>query len=171
MASKTLYRVGEVVGVLGIIGSLVFVGLEVRQSAAATRSATAAEFSAGFRELNLVLATNPDLAALVAKYGDDPTQASESEKVQLAALFRGLFQTWSSVHRQYTNGTLDRVLYQTVLDQMIAYSAPPADGPVIARRQSLMQWAWEQDGFLYPPDFRASLDSIVDGTYQPDGTF
>ena len=167
MPTSTLYRVGEVVGVLGIIGSLVFVGLEVRQSAAATRSATAAEFSAGFRELNLVLATNPDLAALVAKYGGDPTQASDAEKVQLAGLFRGLFQTWSSVHRQYTNGTLDLVLYQTVVDQMIAYSGPATDDSTIARRQSLMRWAWEQDGFLYPADFRALLDRIVDGTYQP----
>jgi hypothetical protein len=152
-----LYRIGEVIGVLGIIGSLVFVGLEVRQSAAATRSATAAEFSAGFRELNLVLATNPDLAGMVAEYGADPSRASEAQQVQMRALWRGLFQTWSSVHRQYLNGTLEPVLWQTVVDQMVAYSAPVGDD------QSMMRWAWETDGFLYPPDFRTVFDSVLAG--------
>lgn len=150
-------------GVLGIIGSLVFVGLQVRQSAAATRSATAAEFSAGFRELNLVLATNPDLAAMMALYGSDPSSAPEAQQVQMAALWRGLFQTWSSVHRQYVNRTLEPVLWQTVLDQMVAYAGPANDNPAIASRQNMVRWAWQLDGFLYPPDFRAVLDSVLAG--------
>ena len=160
---NTLYRIGEVIGVLGIIGSLIFVGLEVRQGAAATRSATAAEFSAGFRELNLVLATNPELAALVAEYGDDPSRAPAAQQVQLAGLWRGLFQTWSSVHRQYMNGTLEPLLWQTVVDQMIAYAGPLDDDPTIVSRQNMMRWAWELDGFLYPADFRAVLDSVLAG--------
>jgi hypothetical protein len=161
--SGTLYRIGEIIGVLGIIASLVFVGLEIRQSAAATRAATAAEFSAGFRELNLVLATNPDLAAMVAEYGDDPSRAPAGHQVQMAGLWRGLFQTWSSVYRQYTNGTLNPVLWQTVVDQMVAYAGSADPDRTIATRQNMMRWAWNLDGFLYPADFRAVMDSVLAG--------
>lgn len=50
-----LSRVGEFIGLVGVIGSLIFVGIEVRQSTLATRAATDAVIADAFRELNSIV--------------------------------------------------------------------------------------------------------------------
>ena len=49
MARNESRRALEVVGALGVIGSLIFVGLEVRESSRATRAATDAQIAAQVR--------------------------------------------------------------------------------------------------------------------------
>ena len=63
MARNEGRRVAEVVGALGVIGSLIFVGLEVRESSRATRAATDAEIAAQFVEINLAMYSSDHLAA------------------------------------------------------------------------------------------------------------
>ena len=58
--AERVRRVFELVGLFGVVASLIFVGLEVRQSAAATRAATAQEVTSAFRDLNLAMATVPN---------------------------------------------------------------------------------------------------------------
>ena len=41
-------KIIEIFGILGVVGSLVFVGLEIRQAAIATRSATVQEIKNGW---------------------------------------------------------------------------------------------------------------------------
>ena len=49
-------RTAELIGLFGVMASLIFVGLEIRQNAAATRAATAQEVTSAFRDLNLAMA-------------------------------------------------------------------------------------------------------------------
>jgi hypothetical protein len=59
MTSTRNQRIAEFVGLVGVIGSLVFVGLEVRQSTLATKAATDASLADSFRELNLAITSSP----------------------------------------------------------------------------------------------------------------
>ena len=54
--------IAELVGLAGIIGSLIFVGLEVRQGATATRSSTVLQLKDSWVQLNLANATSLELA-------------------------------------------------------------------------------------------------------------
>jgi hypothetical protein len=56
--------IAEIVGVLGVIGSLVFVGVEIRQNTAAVRSATIMHVSDQAMSLGLALAGDDTLARL-----------------------------------------------------------------------------------------------------------
>jgi len=56
-------------GVLGVIGSLIFVGIEVKQNSVAVRSASDSEFADAFQELNLVMASNESLAKVLGRDG------------------------------------------------------------------------------------------------------
>ena len=118
---------------------------------------------------------------------DDSTDGSASDRPVIALIMKSLanefFVTMADGARDHQAANSDR--YQLIvngikneidlaqqvalIDQMIAYSGRTTADSAIASRQSLMQWAWGQDGFLYPPDFRTLLDSIVDGTFQPGG--
>ena len=97
----------EIVGLAGLIASLVFVGLEVRQNAAATRAATAQEVSRSFRDLNLRMAGDGEFVEILISYRQNPEDAPPVDQQRLRSFFRALFHIWSNVYYQNLNGTID----------------------------------------------------------------
>jgi len=157
-------RVAELIGLVGVVGSLVFVGLEVRQSTIATRASTDAAVADGFRELNLMFASSPELARAITTWADDPGAAPPADQFLILGAWRALFYSWSNGHRQHLNGTLDPAIYEAVVREISTYAGsasgePPSDD--IARRQTLMQWAWRSERFLFNPDFQSFVDSVL----------
>ncbi len=55
--------IGEIVGLAAVVGSLIFVRLQVRQAAQATRGATQQQLSAAGIEVNTIM-TDADFASL-----------------------------------------------------------------------------------------------------------
>jgi hypothetical protein len=160
-------QIAEAIGVLGVIGSLVFVGFEVRQSAIATKAETDALLADAFLELNLTLASNPELASALARWEKDPDSAPPEAQTQILAFERALFHVWSNAHRQHLNGTLDPALFQSVVQEIATYASDPSSAAQsdsshdLSGRQVLMQWAWESERFLFNPDFQAFVDSVL----------
>jgi hypothetical protein len=165
MAERTVgRRVAELIGLVGVVGSLVFVGLEVRQSTIATRAATDAAVADGFRELNLMFASSPELARAMTAWADDPEAAPPADRFLILGAWRALFYSWSNGHRQHLNGTLDPAIYEAVVREISTYAgSAPGEGQSeeIARRQRLMQWAWRSERFLFNPDFQTFVDSVL----------
>ncbi len=159
-----LARIGELLGLVGVMGSLIFVGLEVRQSAIATRAAADATIANSFLEVNQAMATTPSLDRALTGWRGSPDSASAADQVQLLGLWRGLFHAWSNAHRQHLNGTIDPALFQSVSQEIAAYAAPSSalgDSADLARRGALMRWAWSRERFLFNADFQAFVDSML----------
>lgn len=157
-------RIAELVGLVGVIASLIFVGVEIRQNSIATRAATDAGVADGFRELNLVMASSPELARAFAANASNPAEAPAEDQVLMLGAYRALFHIWSNGHRQHLNGTIDPAIFRGIVQEISAYaggSAPGANIDDIERRQRLMAWAWRSERFLFNPDFQAFVDSIL----------
>ena len=157
-------RIAELVGLIGVIASLIFVGVEIRQSSIATRAATDAAVADGFRELNLVVASSPELAKALAANADNPAEAPAEDQVLMLGLYRALFHTWSNAHRQHLNGTIDPSIFQAVVQEISAYAGEVPDGADIddiERRQRMATWAWDSERFIFNPDFQIFVDSIL----------
>ena len=164
MSNTTAQRIAEIIGLVGVIGSLIFVGLEIRQSAIATRAETDASLAQGFVELNLVMASSPELARALAEHASHPEAAPTEDRVLILGLYRSIFHIWSNAHRQYLNGTIDPALYQSVIQELTAYSGQVPEGADIRdieRRQKLTRWAWKSERFLYNPDFQRLVDDAL----------
>ena len=158
----TAKGIAEVIGLLSIVGSLVFVGLEVRQNSVATRASTNAAVADAFRELNLVLASSPELARSVVVSFDDPNKMSPEERILSLGMWRALFHVWSNAHRQWVNETLDEVLYRSVISEISTYglknneSVEDLDG-----RSRAMRWAWESERFIFNGEFQQFVDELI----------
>jgi len=154
----------ETIGLLAVVFSLIFVGLELRQNSIATTAQTNSDVSGSFVEINLAMATSEELARAMTSYADDPALASTADKVQILGLWRALFHTWSNAHRQHLNGTLDPAIYASIIQEISTYAAPGADAKNIedlSRRQRVMRWAWETERFIFNPDFQVFVDGIL----------
>ena len=72
MANLTPRTVGEIIGLIGVVASLIFVGWELRQNSIATRAVNNSSVADGFVQLNLNLSSNRDLAQALANNAADP---------------------------------------------------------------------------------------------------
>ena len=154
----------QVVGIFALVASLIFVGIEVRQNSIATRSATNAAVKDAFRELNLVIASSPELAKAVAANAENPDDAPPEDQLQMLAIWRALFHIWSNVHRQHLNGTLDPALYDAVVQEVSTYAGNARGTATVndaERRARQMRWAWERERFIFNLDFQMFIDGIL----------
>ncbi len=154
----------QAVGLFALVGSLIFVGIEIRQNSIATRSATNAAVKDAFRELNSVIASSPELAQALAANAENPNDAPPKDRVQMLAMWRALFHTWSNVHRQHLNGTLDPALYDAVVQEISMYAGNARGIENVddaERRSRHMQWAWESERFVFNLDFQVFVDGIL----------
>jgi hypothetical protein len=157
-------RLGEIIGLVGVMGSLIFVGLEVRQSAIATRAAADATIANSFLQVNQAMATTPSLDRALTAWHGTPDSASEADQVQILGLYRGLVHVWSNAHQQHLNGTIDPALYQSIVQEVSAYARPSSvlgDSAELERRGVLLRWTWSRERFLFNPDFQAFVDSML----------
>jgi hypothetical protein len=164
MADLKTRRIAELLGLLGVIASIIFVGVEIRQNSVATRAATDAAVSDAFRELNLVLASSPDLAAAFAAAADNPAGAPSEAQTMMLSFYRALFHIWSNGHRQHLNGTIDPAIFRAIVQEISTYAGDAySDAEIddIDRRRRLTRWAWDSERFIFNSDFQVLVDSIL----------
>ena len=165
MTDRKTWSWPELVGVLGVVGSLVFVGLEVRESSRATRAATDAEIATQFVDLNLAILSSPELTGAfdAAREVGHPSRATAGQQGLLLAFYRSLFHVWSNTHRQHLAGTVHPMLFEAVVGEISTY-AEATDSEASSEqnlRRVLVRWAWENERFIYNEAFREFVDSIM----------
>lgn len=125
MTLEDFYYISQIVAVIGIFASLIFVGVQVRQNSeqikANTRSIKAA---AAFEGTHSWAATNETLAAdwsdeflSVALATYDPAKTwndfSDIDRSRLTLVHRGLFQKLEGLYFLYKYGNLDKAIWET----------------------------------------------------------
>jgi hypothetical protein len=108
MKSEKIKDIAELVGIFAIVVSLVFVGLEVRQSAAATRGATQQALSDSAREASAALAADKVSAELTLRFfnSKDWSGFSEDERFRVVLLFTSMLRVYENAHYQWREGNL-----------------------------------------------------------------
>ena len=155
--------IAESIGLICVVGSLIFVGLEQRQNTIAIRAATNSSFASSFQDLNLVVASSTSLAKALANLGVNQGKVSKEDRIQVLGLYRALFHIWSNGHRQHLNGTLDPALYEGVIQEISFFARKTSNAKTVDsdRRRAVMKWAWESEKFIYNPEFQKLVDDIL----------
>ena len=123
----------EIFGILGVIGSLVFVGVEVRQNTAEIRGSTHQSVSEQINELYLTIAQDERLSKLVSKMmenSDLRKDLSSSDQISLDFVVLTGLRRIENIYLQY----LDGILSNNAFDRI---------GMSFYKRQYAME-AWEQ---------------------------
>jgi hypothetical protein len=108
MKPEKLRDAAELVGIAAIVVSLVFVGLEVRQSAAATRGATQQALADSAKEASAALAADKETAELTLRFlnANDWSSFSEDERFRIVILFTSMLRVFENAHYQWSEGNL-----------------------------------------------------------------
>ncbi|PWN06034.1 hypothetical protein DDZ15_12710 [Rhodohalobacter mucosus] len=145
---KTIF---DAIGLIAIVGSLIFVGLQVRQGTIATKASTVAQLKDSWVQLNLIEASNPDLAkAWLDVRTNGFENASPVSQSLVSGFIRTLMHTWSNAYYHHRIGTLDEEQWNPVLREM----------QLVASNKIYIR-VWNNWKFIYDEPFRIRFDQII----------
>lgn len=159
-SSKRARTIAELVAALGVILSLIFVGMELRQNTVAVRAATYQALSDASAEAVAALAHDPGLLAVVQRvYFQDVEwdDLTEEENARLSFYYMSLLRRLENTYQQNRSGVVDDRVFESY-------------GWRDALWESRHFWDfWYDWGGQHSvvPDFRAFFQERLD----PDGTY
>ena len=108
----------EVLGVAGVMGSLVFVGLEIRQNTAATRGQTRQELAALNQEWLILLSADREFSELFERAWEQEGEIAESEEYRAEMMMVLNVRRLENVFFQYQDGLVDESALRDLLESM-----------------------------------------------------
>jgi hypothetical protein len=100
--------VAQIVASLGMIVTLFYLALQIRQNTRATRAATYQSVTTHITSANALIAGSPDLAALVDKAAEGLSGLSLVERTRFDGVASGYFRHYDAVYYHFRIGALER---------------------------------------------------------------
>jgi hypothetical protein len=146
--------IGEIVGAIAVVVSLVYLAIQIRGQNKESRLAAMHEIAVAYRESNIPFA-DANLADILTRAHNDTTQLTEAEIVQLIVSVQGVFRVWEEAYYQHLAGRLDEHLWAAMLREYASYlSAPGFD----------FVWQLRKNG--HNDEFRLFVDSLPKPEYR-----
>ena len=145
-----LGAIGELVGGVAVIASLVYVGAQIRQNAYATRAASHHAAIDSFREWSQSVVEDGDVADVFLKGNSDQGSLSPQEQVRYTMLLFSLLRVWETIYYQSSVGTGERGLFR----------AEEANLHWLFAHSGVQDW-WRDCPFSFNDEFNAYLDSFL----------
>ncbi|MBL9097665.1 MAG: hypothetical protein JNK07_12120 [Alphaproteobacteria bacterium] len=112
MTLEELGYISQIVGVIAVFGSLVYVAIQTRQNGRMMRAKAAWDAQTSFAEINDMLANGGPLSELIFKTLTHPEGLTDYEKHRTHRFLRGVLQRTEAQFALYTNGVLDAEVWR-----------------------------------------------------------
>lgn len=111
---EAIGAIGEAIGAVVVIASVVYLALELRQSNDIARFNTTQQLQGRFNEINAILLTDQSLRELLAK--NDSLTRDEEERLYVFANF--IINVWISVQEARNDDQIDEELYKSMTNDV-----------------------------------------------------
>ncbi len=150
MGILELGAIGELIGGVAVVASLVYVGLQIRQNTRDTRASNFHAITDSFNAINLQMAGNPELARIFEMGNRDLGSLSAQERVQYGFMFLAPFRVHETIFYQSRSGAGEEELWLAEQKTMKALLSEPG-----ARR-----W-WKENPLSLTPEFREFVEKRI----------
>ena len=153
MNLEQLANLGELIGGIAVVASLIYLAVQIRQNTRTVKSATLAENSQLWVSMLLTLGDKNNVPAF--SYGYFPLENMDPQKfTQFQLQCRAFFVSMEQQHYQYMQGTLDAETYEGYA-RSISRTILPFPG---------FRLYWDINGEDFSPLFREHLDELFAST-------
>ena len=98
--------VGEILGAIAVLATLVYLAAQIRQNSQFVKAATYHSTMRARNEFNFAVATTPELSALLIRAGDKRVTLDADERQRFNSLMWGLFNLFEDSVVQHDHGLL-----------------------------------------------------------------
>ena len=147
MTLDQLGSLGEFVGAIGVVISLVYLAAQIRQNTRTVKSSAHQGMVHTLDSLMLTLATSPDLARIWTKAQAGESSLSPEEEIRLWSFINRVFGTWENVFFQRKHGLVDDEMWETWGTGFVRWA-----------RTRPYQRFWQEERETFIPEFRKYVD-------------
>ena len=148
--SKGKFTTVEILGAIGVILSLIFVGIQIRENNRATMSAMASASVDSISTWYVEIGNNDQSSALFYQYLANPDSLSPEQKFQAVMNVHGLFLIFQNTYYLANEGTLETQILYTLTEAIAG-----------VRDQPGLLLFWKQRRSIFSKDFQEYVDSIL----------
>jgi hypothetical protein len=149
MTVPDISTVANILAAIGVMGSLVFVGLQVRQSNRQMREAAIRHHVDRIAGIGLALSESADLADLWVRGLKDLDALTPPERARFINYFTYALRIWEQLHLQNLTGVMDRELWDANVKILADIRNTPGT-----------MAAWKIRRHIFTPRFQAFYESL-----------
>ena len=146
---EAIGSIGELLGAMGVIASLLYLAAQIRQGANASLLATSLSNATAARQWSDPMLADPDLARIFLLGTEDIDSLDERDRARFVVLCFSFFRMFEDIHFQFENGALDAGLWEGYKTHYGAYCKSPG-----------FQHYWKLRRDAFRPAFREFIDSL-----------
>lgn len=125
MSIEEIGSVAELISSIAVLVSLIYLGVQIRNSTEAARTSTYHEIVAAFGGLNQTMAGSPDLSLLYVSALEDFEALTAAERARISQLFYQTFRYFENMFYQHQRGYLEDDVWIGWNKLMITYFRRP----------------------------------------------
>ena len=141
---------GQTIAAFAVVGSLLFVGMELRSSNQVNRHRIIEELLADYRAVRMGIASNADVARAWLSGLHDFAALDPADKVRFALTADLFFHTHESLYLHYRDGRMRRELYEPQRLNMADFLAYPG-----------LQAVWDLRRHYFHSAYRSMVDDMI----------
>ena len=147
MTLEQLGNLGEFIGAVAVVVSLLYLATQIRQNSRLLRSAASQAATYSAAQISLPIATDPRVAKLSRDAMRSYEALEEVEKTQADALFLVGFAGYEALYYQFRDGTIEPGLWEGRRTLMLG----------LLRTPGCAAW-WESWKQVFGPEFREYVE-------------
>ena len=105
---EAISAIGQIVGALAVLITLIYLAIQLRQNTAAVATSTYESTMTGFNDINVIVASTPALASILDRGCMSTDELTEIETVQFNFILRCYANQWWKLFKLYERGSLER---------------------------------------------------------------
>jgi hypothetical protein len=134
MNLETLGGIGDLVGGIGVVASLIYLGIQIRQNTKALRSSSYHQAAEQTWNFCLAVAQSDSLAELMAKRAVDPAGLTPAEQIRGSNADQALIFGFENMLRLHEEGLVDPDVWQNILVNTMVFLDGPYCRAMLANR-------------------------------------
>ncbi len=147
---NAISAIADVIGVIAIVVSLIYVSVQIKQNTKVARAATRQAISESTENLGSDLISNGEIAEIFVKHLSGK-ELSPVENLRLQARCYRDMQHWENIHYQYSEGLVSKDQWEGFRKNLFSLLA------IDAYREY-----WEHESFHYSDEFQAEIASLLE---------
>ena len=126
---EAISAIGQIVGALAVLITLIYLAIQLRQNTAAVATSTYESTMTGLNDINVVVASNPELASLLDRGCQDPETLSSKEIVQFNFILRCYANQWWKLFKLHERGNLHATEWKIFTQEASQFFEQPGCKP------------------------------------------
>lgn len=154
---EAIGAIGEIVGAIAVVASLVYLATQIRQSTRVARSATRQAIAETAQQLGQDLLDDTGMAEIFVKHVSGE-ELSPVEELRLQARCYRDMRHWENIHYQMSEGLMSEEQWHGFRKNL----------QVLFGVKAYREY-WEHESELYSESFRKEIEAIIEGPHGGNG--